>query len=68
MPVSTDFEEMPELVRFLATKDKSQEISERIARESKTWAETTLRDVDLQLVWLRMLLEYGRIVSPVGDF
>lgn len=64
VPVSTGFEELPELVRFFATTEKGQEIAARIAAESKSWGERVLRDVDLQLVWLRMLLEYARIIDP----
>ncbi|KAK5079973.1 hypothetical protein LTR24_008778 [Lithohypha guttulata] len=64
VPVSTGYSELPELARFLATTDKGLELSERIARESTEWHDKALRDVDLRLVFLRMLLEYGRIMNP----
>jgi len=64
VPVSTGYSELPELARFLATTDKGLELSERIARESTEWHNKALRDVDLRLVFLRMLLEYGRIMNP----
>ncbi|KIW99974.1 uncharacterized protein Z518_10902 [Rhinocladiella mackenziei CBS 650.93] len=68
IPVSTSFEELPELMRFLATTEKGEEIASRIARESREWAAKALRDIDLSLVWLRMLLEYGRLTDPSRDF
>ena len=64
VPVSTGYSELPELARFLASTEKGLELSERIARESTTWHEKALRDVDLRLVFLRMLLEYGRVMNP----
>lgn len=64
VPVSTGFEELPELVRFLATTERGDEIAAQIAAESRVWAGKVLRNIDMQLVWLRMLLEYGRISDP----
>lgn len=67
VPVSTGFDELPELVRFLATTESGEDIAARIALESRDWAGKALRQIDLQLVWLRMLLEYGTIIDPDGD-
>jgi len=67
IPVSSSFEELPELVRFLATTETGEVLAARIAQESRDWTAKILRDVDLQLVWLRMLLEYGRIYDVNGD-
>ena len=67
VPVSTGFEELPELMRFLATTKRGGEIAAQIAAESRVWAGKVLRNVDMQLVWLRMLLEYGRILDPERD-
>ena len=64
VPVSTGFEELPELVRFLATTESGENVAARIAHESRDWAGKALRQVDMQLVWLRMLLEYGRLMDP----
>ena len=52
------------MARFLATTERGLELSERIAKESTAWHNQALRDVDLRLVFLRMLLEYGRITNP----
>lgn len=64
VPLSTGYSELPEMARFLATTERGLELSERIARESTEWYHKALRDVDLRLVFLRMLLEYGRIMNP----
>ncbi|KAJ9615310.1 hypothetical protein H2200_001385 [Cladophialophora chaetospira] len=67
IPVSTGFEELPELVRYLATTERGEELAARIAQDGRDWAGKALRQVDMQLVWLRMLLEYGRIMNPNRD-
>jgi len=54
-------------VRYLTKTEKGQEIAERIANDGRDWAGKVLRDIDLQLVWLRMLMEYGRVVHPARD-
>ncbi|KIX08019.1 uncharacterized protein Z518_02674 [Rhinocladiella mackenziei CBS 650.93] len=61
VPISTSFEELPEVTRFLAKTDEGRSIAHRIASESKEWARQALREIDLQLVWFRLLLEYGRL-------
>lgn len=63
VPLSTGYTELPEMARFLATTDKGLLLSERIARESTEWHDKALRNVDMQLVFWRMLLEYGRLMS-----
>jgi hypothetical protein len=65
--VSASFDELPELVRFLAKTETGEAIAAKIAQESRDWAAKILREVDMQLVWLRMLLEYGRILDPNRD-
>lgn len=63
-PVSTSFEELPEMARFFATTERGEELAKRMAEESTVWHNRALRDVDIRLVWLRMLLEYGRLMNP----
>lgn len=65
-PLSTGFDELPEMARFFANTAKGQELGRIIAKESTEWHNRALRDVDLQLVWLRMLLEYGRLMNSDG--
>ena len=38
VPVSTGFEELPELMRFLATTERGGEIAAQIAADSRVWA------------------------------
>jgi len=64
VPLSTSYTELPEMARFLAGTKRGLYLSERIARESTQWHNEALRDVDLRLVWLRMLLEFGRVMQP----
>jgi hypothetical protein len=68
VPVTTSFEELPEMVRYLLTEQSGKEIARQIAEESRMWASKALREVDMQLVWLRLLLEYGRLVDPDRDY
>ena len=63
-PLSTSFEELPEMARYFATTERGQALAKRIAEESTVWHNKALRDVDIRLVWLRMLLEYGRLMNP----
>ena len=63
-PVSTSFDELPEIARFFATTERGQALAKRMAEESTVWHNKALRDVDIRLVWLRMLLAYGRLMSP----
>ena len=64
VPLSLGYTELPEMARFLATTERGLQLSEVIARESTEWHNKALRDVNLQLAWLRMLLEYGRLMQP----
>lgn len=64
VPLSSSYAELPEMARFLGTTARGLELSERIARESTAWHNVALRDVDLQLAWTRMVLEYGRVMQP----
>lgn len=65
VPLSTGYEELPEIARFLAGTQRGLDLSEVIAKESAEWYDRALRDVDIKLVQLRMFLEYGRMMNPV---
>ena len=67
VPISTGMEELGEVVRFLVEDERGREIAKRIAGEGRVWAGRALRERDMQLVWLRMLMEWGRIVSDRRD-
>jgi Glycosyl transferase family 90 len=67
IPLSMDGNELPEIMRFLIHDRRGRELGERIARESRSWANITLRKIDLQLAFLRLLFEYGRLMSDDRD-
>ena len=57
IPVSLGLEELPELVRFLATTDEGREVGRRVAEAGKRWHATGLREVDRGVYFYRLLLE-----------
>jgi Glycosyl transferase family 90 len=67
IPLSMEAAELPEIMRFLTQDQRGREIGRRIARKSRSWANITLRKIDLQLAFLRLLLEYGRLISDDRD-
>ena len=64
VPLSMEMNELAELMRFLTMTDDGKRISREIADESARWARQALRKVDMTLVFLRLLLEYARLVDP----
>lgn len=67
IPLSMEADEVWEMMRFLIHDPKGREIGERIANESRSWANITLRKIDLQLAFTRLLMEYGRLLSDNRD-
>jgi len=67
IPVSTDFGELGEIVRFLSRDERGLEVGQRIAKAGTQFAKTSLRREDLSLVLVRILLEYGRLISDDRD-
>ena len=63
IPLSMAGSELPEVMRFLARDPRGGKLGERIARQGRAWANITLRKVDLRLAFLRLLLEYGRLMD-----
>jgi hypothetical protein len=57
IPVSLGLEELPELVRFLATTDEGREVGRRVAEAGKRWHAKGLREVDRSVYFYRLLLE-----------
>ena len=62
VPVSLGMEELPELVRWLGSTEEGDEVGRGIAERGKWWREHVGRDVDLEVAFLRGLLEYARVV------
>jgi hypothetical protein len=63
IPISPGALELGEVMRFLTQDDRGREIGKAVARQGREWARKTLRMVDLELTMLRILMEYGRLVS-----
>jgi Glycosyl transferase family 90 len=64
VPMSMEMSELPEMMRYLGTTEDGLGISKVIAADGAEWARKVLRKNDLVLVFVRLLLEYARIVSP----
>jgi Glycosyl transferase family 90 len=64
IPLSMEMTEFPEMMGFLATTEEGLEISKGIAEEGSAWAGKVLRQKNLVLTCVRLLLEYARIVNP----
>ncbi|KAI9856044.1 MAG: hypothetical protein M1813_009264 [Trichoglossum hirsutum] len=67
VPVSMGMKELPETMRYLAMTPAGQQRSKRIAEDGRTWAQRVLRKVDVQTVFFRLLLEYGRLINDDRD-
>ncbi|KAJ9614656.1 hypothetical protein H2200_002793 [Cladophialophora chaetospira] len=67
IPISASGAELAETVRFLTQEEAGQEIGKRIASQGREWARRTLRMVDLELTYLRVLMEYGRLFDEGRD-
>jgi hypothetical protein len=63
IPISTDMHELAETVRYLLETEEGQALSQRMAIESRIWARTVLRSVDLKIAFYRALLDYAWLVS-----
>ena len=67
IPLSASADELAEVSRFLLMEDEGLEIGKKIAEQGKEWARKTLRPIDLEVVFIRVLLEYARIMSDDRD-
>ena len=63
IPVSAGAEELGEMMRYLVEEEEGREIGKRIAEQGREWARRTLRTEDLEVVFIRVLMEYARIMS-----
>ncbi|ROW05048.1 hypothetical protein VSDG_00516 [Cytospora chrysosperma] len=64
VPVSQSMEELPELVRFLATTDEGQTVAYRIAEEGRKWYYRALSPKHQGLYVYRLLLELAWLQDP----
>lgn len=67
VPVSLSMRELPELLNFMARDEKGQAIAENIANAGRKWQQTALREADMDLAFLRIMLEYARLTSDERD-
>ncbi|QSS64625.1 capsule-associated protein CAP1 [Histoplasma capsulatum] len=63
VPLSLRGDEHVEAVRYLAMEKEGQAIAQKLANQGKEWANSVLRNDDLEVYFFRLLLEYGRIVD-----
>lgn len=67
VPISTGMEELPEVVRYLATTEEGQEIAKVIAEKGREVHNTSLRRVDAVIYMYRLFLEYARVSNGGRD-
>ena len=67
VPVSLGMRELPELLNFMAKDQRGQAIAKDIAEAGREWQQTALREVDMDLAFLRIMLEYARLTSDERD-
>ena len=67
VPVSLGMEELPELLNFMAKDEKGQVIAKSIADAGRKWQQSALREEDMDLAFLRIMLEYARLTSDERD-
>ena len=67
VPISMSLEEVPEILRWMITSKKGRQVAKEIADEGREWKREVLRDVDLQIAFLRLLFEYARLVDDKRD-
>ena len=67
VPVSLGMRELPEILNFMARDEKGQAIAKNIADAGRKWQQTALREADMDLAFLRLMLEYSRLTSDERD-
>ncbi|KAK3357173.1 hypothetical protein B0T25DRAFT_149456 [Lasiosphaeria hispida] len=63
IPLSLQGDDWLEAVRFFGNDGPAKKEAERIATQSKEWANKVLRNEDLEVWFFRLLLEYGRVID-----
>ena len=67
IPLSMNADELGEMMRFLTQEKAGKAIGKKIATEGRKWALTTLKRRDLEVTFLRILMEYGRLMDDNRD-
>ncbi|CAK7245630.1 MAG: hypothetical protein STHCBS139747_007214 [Sporothrix thermara] len=63
IPLSLRGDEWLEAVRFFGDGALGKNEAERLALQSREWANKVVRNVDLEAWFFRLLLEYGRVID-----
>ncbi|KAL1869180.1 hypothetical protein VTK73DRAFT_3349 [Phialemonium thermophilum] len=63
IPLSLQGDEWLEAVRFFGDGGLGKGEGERLALQSRTWANKVLRNEDMEVWFFRLLLEYGRVID-----
>ncbi|KAJ6261438.1 Beta-1,2-xylosyltransferase [Drechslerella dactyloides] len=61
IPVSMSMDELESMVNYFANDTKGQVYGEKIAEAGRTWAEKSLRPIDITIYTYRQLLEYANL-------
>ncbi|GAB7339511.1 hypothetical protein MBLNU457_6127t1 [Dothideomycetes sp. NU457] len=64
IPVTLEASELPEITRFLIEEEEGQAVGEKIALQGREWSRKVLRREDMELYFVRLLMEMERILSP----
>ena len=62
IPLSLGMEEVPELVRWLGTTEEGLRVGKMVGEGGRWWRGRVGREVDLEVAFLRGMLEWGRVV------
>ncbi|ERS99889.1 hypothetical protein HMPREF1624_03256 [Sporothrix schenckii ATCC 58251] len=63
IPLSLRGDDWLETVRFFGDGALGKKEAERLALQSRDWANNVVRNVDLEAWFFRLLLEYGRVID-----
>ncbi|KHN96537.1 glycosyltransferase family 90 protein [Metarhizium album ARSEF 1941] len=64
VPVSQGMDELPELVAFLTSSPRGEQLARRIAGQGAEWFRQALRREDMSVYLYRLLLELARLQDP----
>lgn len=64
IPVSLEAKELGETTRFLIEEGEGRDIGRRIAEDGRAWSRRVLRQEDIELYFLRLLMEMERLLDP----
>lgn len=67
IPLSMDLRDFPEIVRYMTQEREGQALGRKVAQNSYEWSRRVLRNEDMKMVWWRLMLEYGRLLSDDRD-